>query len=147
MCACVCVSAIASVMSDSLQPFGLQPTRLLCPWDSPSKDTGVGCQAHPQRIFPNQESNPGFLCLLHWQMGSLPLAPLGKPICMYTYMYFYFLQLSLILKTPSGISVISFNYIYNILFYKHYVLEHFCLFSLWIVFYLEPRLNKFILLK
>ena len=110
MCACVCVSAIASVMSDSLQPFGLQPTRLLCPWDSPSKDTGVGCQAHPQRIFPNQESNPGFLCLLHWQMGSLPLAPLGKPICMYTYMYFYFLQLSLILKTPSGISVISFNY-------------------------------------
>ena len=29
-----------SVMSDSLQPYGLQPTRLLCPWDSPSKNTG-----------------------------------------------------------------------------------------------------------
>ena len=30
-------------MSDSSQPHGLQPTRLLCPWDSPGKSTGVGC--------------------------------------------------------------------------------------------------------
>ena len=27
----------------SLQPHGLQPTSLLCPWDFPSKSTGVGC--------------------------------------------------------------------------------------------------------
>ena len=33
-----------SVMSDSLQPHGLQPTRLLCPWDFPGKSTGVSCQ-------------------------------------------------------------------------------------------------------
>ena len=32
-----------SVMSYSLQPHGLQPTRLLCPWDFPGKSTGVGC--------------------------------------------------------------------------------------------------------
>ena len=32
-----------SVMSDSLRPHGLQPTRLLCPWDFPGKSTGVGC--------------------------------------------------------------------------------------------------------
>ena len=32
-----------SVVSDSLQPRGLQPTRLLRPWDSPGKNTGVGC--------------------------------------------------------------------------------------------------------
>ena len=32
-----------SVMSDSLRSHGLQPTRLLCPWDSPGKSTGVGC--------------------------------------------------------------------------------------------------------
>ena len=31
------------VMSDSLLPHGLQPTRLLCPWDFPGKNTGVGC--------------------------------------------------------------------------------------------------------
>ena len=32
-----------SVMSNSLRPHGLQPTRFLCPWDSPGKNTGVGC--------------------------------------------------------------------------------------------------------
>ena len=32
-----------SVMSDSSRPYGLQPTRLLCPWDFPGKSTGVGC--------------------------------------------------------------------------------------------------------
>ena len=32
-----------SVVSDSLQPHGLQPIRLLCPWDFPGKSTGVGC--------------------------------------------------------------------------------------------------------
>ena len=31
------------VVSDSLQPHGLQPTRLLCPWDFPGKRTGLGC--------------------------------------------------------------------------------------------------------
>ena len=32
-----------SVVSNSLRPHGLQPTRLLCPWDFPGKSTGVGC--------------------------------------------------------------------------------------------------------
>ena len=40
------------VMSDSLQPCGLLPTRLLCPWDSPGRNTGVGCHSLLQRIFP-----------------------------------------------------------------------------------------------
>ena len=30
-------------MSDSVRPHRQQPTRLLCPWDSPVKNTGVGC--------------------------------------------------------------------------------------------------------
>ena len=30
-----------SVLSDSFQPYGLQPARLLCPWNSPDKNTGV----------------------------------------------------------------------------------------------------------
>ena len=30
-------------MSNSVQPYGQQPTRLLCPWDSLGKNTGVGC--------------------------------------------------------------------------------------------------------
>ena len=32
-----------SVVSDSSRTHGLQPTRLLCPWDFPGKSTGVGC--------------------------------------------------------------------------------------------------------
>ena len=59
-----------SVVSDSLPPHGLSPTRLLCPWDSPGKNAGVekkkkntGVSSHslPQGIFLTQESNPGFL--------------------------------------------------------------------------------------
>ena len=45
---------------------GLQPARLLCPWNSPGKNTRVGCHALLQGIFPNQGSNPGLLyCLSH----------------------------------------------------------------------------------
>ena len=38
-----CIVLHHSVTSDSLQPQGLQPTMLLCPWDSPGRKTGVGC--------------------------------------------------------------------------------------------------------
>ena len=48
-------------MSDSLQPQGLQPARLLRPWDSPGKNSGVGCHALLQGIFPTQGLNLGFL--------------------------------------------------------------------------------------
>ena len=44
-----------SVMSDSLRPHGLQPTRLLCPWDFPGKNTGVGCHFLLQEVFLTQE--------------------------------------------------------------------------------------------
>ena len=45
-------------MSDSLQPSGRWPARLLCPWDSPGKNAGVGCRVLLQGIFPTQGSNP-----------------------------------------------------------------------------------------
>ena len=54
-----------------------EPSRLLCPWDSPSKNTGVGCHFLLQGIFPTQGLNLCFLSLLHWQVSSLPLAPSG----------------------------------------------------------------------
>ena len=53
----------------------------LCPWDSPGKNTGVGCRAPFQGISPPQGSNPHLLCLLHWQVRSLSPVPPGKPIC------------------------------------------------------------------
>ena len=72
-------TVLSRFSSDSVRPHGLQPTRLLSPWDSPGKNTGVGCQALLQGIFPTQGSNLGLLHLLHWQVGYLPLAPPGKP--------------------------------------------------------------------
>ena len=39
----------------------------------------MGCYALLQGIFLIQELNPHLLCLLHWQAGSLPLVPPGKP--------------------------------------------------------------------
>ena len=56
-----------SVVSASLGSLRLQPTRLLCPWNFPGKNTGVGCHSVLQGIFPTQGSNPSFLHLLHWQ--------------------------------------------------------------------------------
>ena len=69
-------------MSDSVRPQRWQPTRLLCPWDSPGKNTGVGCHALLHGIFLTHGPNPGVLCLLHWQVGSWPPAPLGKEVMM-----------------------------------------------------------------
>ena len=53
-----CAVFSRSVVSDSLWPHGLQPARLLCPWDSPGKNWG-GLHALLQGIFPIQISNPG----------------------------------------------------------------------------------------
>ena len=51
--------------------------RLLCPWDSPGKNTGVGCHALLQGIFLTQGLNPGLLH--HWQTDSLPPHHLESP--------------------------------------------------------------------
>ena len=48
-------------MSSSLRSHGLQLARLLCPWNSPGKNTGVGCHPLLQSNFPSQGSNPGLL--------------------------------------------------------------------------------------
>ena len=56
----VCVSC--SAMSDSLQPPRTVPARLLCPWNSPGKNTGVGCHSLFQGVIPTQGWN---MSLLH----------------------------------------------------------------------------------
>ena len=47
---CVCVYVSCLIMSNSLQPYGLQPSRLLCLWKSVGKSTGAGCHALLQGI-------------------------------------------------------------------------------------------------
>ena len=69
-------AVLCLVMSDSFQPYGLQPARLLCPWDSPGKNTGVGCHALLQGIFQTQGLNPD---LPQLQADCLLSEPPGKP--------------------------------------------------------------------
>ena len=58
---CVCVY---SVVSNSLQPPGLQPTTLICPLNSPCDNIGMGRQSLLQGIFLMKRWNPG---LLHYR--------------------------------------------------------------------------------
>ena len=58
VCVCVLVTQSCPTLCD---PHGLLPTRLLCPWDSPGKDTGVGCHFLLQGIFPTWGLNLGLL--------------------------------------------------------------------------------------
>ena len=73
---CCCCCWVASVMSNSVRPLRQQPTRLPHPWDSPGKNTGVGChfllqcmevksesevaQLYPTLSDPMDCSPPGF---------------------------------------------------------------------------------------
>ena len=75
VCACLCM---CSVVSDSLQPRKLQPTRLLCPWDIPGKNIGMGCHFLLQGIFrarirPNVSYTS---CIERWI--HLPISHLEK---------------------------------------------------------------------
>ena len=75
-------------MSNFLWSHGLYPARLLCPWDSPGKNTGVVCHSLLQGIFPTHGSNPGLphyrqilYCLSHWRLLETP--PLACSFSLY----------------------------------------------------------------
>ena len=72
-------SVSCSTMSDSLRPHGLQPTMLLCPQNSPGKNTGVDSHSILQGIFPTQGLNPG---LLHYRQILYGLSYQGS-LCLY----------------------------------------------------------------
>ena len=66
------MSEVSQLCPTLCDPIDCSPTRLLCPWDFPSKNTGVGCHFLLQEIFPTQGLNPGLLhcrqtlyCLSH----------------------------------------------------------------------------------
>ena len=69
----VCI-LINSVLSNSLQPYGLHSSRLFYPWDFPGNDTGVECHALHEGILSTQGSN----CILHCGWILLLLSPQGS---------------------------------------------------------------------
>ena len=99
------VCDVASVMSDSLHTYGLQAPKLLCPWDSPGKNTEVVCHAL-QGIFPTQGSNP---CLLFPALAGRFFTPsVTCKSCVYIYivlvMYYIYTY------TPTYIYILSTRY-------------------------------------
>ena len=54
-------------------------SRVLCPWDFPGKNTGVGCHLLLQEGLLSQGSNPRLLSLLHWEADFLQLSHQGSP--------------------------------------------------------------------
>ena len=65
-------------------PMDCSPPRLLCPWDSPGKNTRVSCHALLQGIFLIQGLNLDLLSFLHMYVGSLPLTAPEKPLSSHT---------------------------------------------------------------
>ena len=68
-----------SVVSDSLRPHELQPTRLLCPWDFPGKSTGLGCHRLLHWVWGARYHQKGMPCLLGPvdHLAHLPKRPLA----------------------------------------------------------------------
>ena len=82
------IAVIQSLSGVTLRPHDLQHAGLPCPslspgWGFPGKNTGVGCHALLQGVFPTPGLDPHLFCLLHWQAGSSPPAHLGSPVIRY----------------------------------------------------------------
>ena len=74
-----------SVMSNSSRPQGLQPIRLLCPWDFPGKSTGVGCHRLLWPANAGDIKDAGSICGLGRSPGGehgnpRQYSPLGNPM-------------------------------------------------------------------
>ena len=76
-CVCMCAQSINSVWVFET-PWTPWPARLPCPWESPGKNTGVGCHSLLQGIVPTQKRVPGVLCDVHLSAYSKPVQPPGK---------------------------------------------------------------------
>ena len=66
-------------MSNSLRPHGLQPTRLLPPWDSPGKSIGVGCHFCSFVCIPDLEVGEACSIFSMSTSCSLPFLETGGP--------------------------------------------------------------------
>ena len=95
---------ISSVVSDSLQSYGRQPTKLLCPWDSPSKNIGVGYHALFQGIFLTQGSTQvSYVSCIGKQV--LYHQPLGNLHCVNSWIFGYSLPMFGITQTNTEIKI------------------------------------------
>ena len=93
-----------SVGSDSLWPCGLQPTRLLCPWDSPGKNTGVGCRFVNDWMLLIKSFCPAIVWALKFSIYYSPPHSLENKVLLFVslfgfhpFQFFFFSNLSIIM--------------------------------------------------
>ena len=98
---CHCCCSVTKLCPTLSRLHGLSPTRLLCLWDSPGKNTGAGCNFLLQGIFPTQESNSR---LLHWQAASLPLSHQRSPSSTFRNSLLIMQQKMMYVEDHSGLS-------------------------------------------
>ena len=87
-----CVHACVLSLSRCLQSPGLQPTRPLCPWDYPGKNTRVCCHFLLQGLFLTQGWNLCLQHLLHWKVDSLPMSHLRSLAVQWWFLYYSFVN-------------------------------------------------------
>ena len=129
-------------MSNSLQPHGvyglyeLQPARLLCPWDFPGKNTGVGCHFLLQRIFPTEGLN---LHLLHCRRILYHCA-----ILLYTLLFAIYLRskMSLFSKTVFHKLILDNGYLATLCGLINY--RVFCLFFFFCFWFCFSKINTMV---
>jgi len=88
-------------MSNSLGPHELQPTRFHCPWNSPGKNSRMGCHSLLQGIFLTQGSNLG---ILHCRQFLYSLSHQGS---LKEELYWMLMELHLYVKPSCTISLRS----------------------------------------
>ena len=114
-------------MSDSSRPYGLNPTRLFCPWDFPCKNTGVDHHLLLHGIFLTQGSYLHLFHLLHLTagLGTLPLVLPGKHkdiwdkvkfSCLYLYGFIFLFNLHIIQFTLFGIQIYEFGQAHRVMY-------------------------------
>ena len=72
--------SVSSVVSNSVQPYGLQPARLLCPWDSSGKNTGWVTVPFSRESSRPRDQTCSISCVFCITGNSLPRMHPGSPI-------------------------------------------------------------------
>ena len=132
-----------SVVSDSQWPHGLQPTRLLCPWDFPGKSTGVGCHCLLLQCFRF------FLKMFSFAITScFACASFALVSALYSDIFYIFeFVLILIISSLCLMSAFyfssntpqhKFKYYFMILHYRnHFMVINFFISEYWIFFWFQ----------
>ena len=108
MYCCCCCCQVASVVSDSVWPHRLQPTKVPCPWDSPDKNTGVGCHFLLQCMRVESEREVGQSCptqRLHGLQPTRLLRPWdfpGKGTGVGCHSFANYKKYKILIRWPSG---------------------------------------------